>query len=203
MPRELKPFSELSRTGKKYREDPEYREQMKEYSAKKVKEEREKKLKEKANFKKRGDRDVKGAWNPRIVYGIKVYNKTATADYINVSSVSIYNWEKKDILPEPTLKDELDRSWFSWDYIEALRKVLKNRLRGSLDKFKDNLYRVFLQKGIIDREGNNIELDEFIDKGASKKKSITQNFSLNKKSELNQTLSTQTIEHDLTSSSNF
>lgn len=202
MPRELKPFDELSRTGRKYREDPEYREKMKERSARKVREEREKKLKERYSFKGKGERSVSGSWNPRVVCGIKVYNKTATADYCNVSSVSIYNWEKKKVLPEPTFKDELDRFWFSWDYIEALREVLKDRLRGPLNEFKDNLYKVFLDRELIDKDGNNIELDNF-NKGTSKNDSVSKNFSLNKKRSLNQTISTQEKERNLASSSNF
>lgn len=184
MARELKPYEELSRTGKKYRDDPEYREAMKEYSMDKVKERRKERLKEKRNYT--DDRDIEGGWKPRVVDGVVVYNNTTAGEMVNATRVTMCNWMRDGILPEPTVIDELGRRWFSKKYIDSLRKVLKNRLRGSLKVFKKNLKATFLEDGIIDKEGNNIEFERDDDKDGADESSdsVTQSRSLKTKSNM-------------------
>lgn len=153
MPRELKPLDELSRNGRKYRTNPKYAEKMKENSRKHLEAERKKRL-EKREFN--DERKVDG-WNPRIIDGMEVVNSTAFCEYCSIARMSIYNWREAGVLPEPTMVDSMGRDWYSWDYIESMRKVLKRRLRSSLDDFGKMLQEQFIKDGIIDGNGNNIE----------------------------------------------
>jgi len=158
MTRELKPYDELSRTGKKYRDDPEYRETMKGYSVSKVLEKRKERLKVKRAYS--DEREIQGGWKPRVVDGKVVYNNTTVGDMVNATRVTMCNWMRQEILPEPTVIDDRGRRWFSMNYIESLRKVLKSRLRGALEVFKQELNDTFIEDGIINKEGNNIEFEE-------------------------------------------
>lgn len=154
MPRKLKPLRDLSRSGKMYRTNPEYAEKMKENSRKHLEEKRKERLEELRQFD--DQREVEG-WNPRVIDGIEVFNSTAFCDYCNIARMSIYNWKQAGILPPPTMIDSMDRDWYSWDYIESMRKVLKRRLRSSLEEFGEMLKEQFVEDGIINEEGINIE----------------------------------------------
>lgn len=160
MPRELKPLDELSRSGRMYRTNPEYAAKMKANSKKHLEQARKERLKEIRNFS--DEREVNG-WNGRIHCGLEVFNSTAFCDYCNIARMSIYNWKKAGILPAPTMTDSMERDWYSWDYIESMRTVLKHRIRCSLDKFGAMLIVQFLKDRIIDNEGLNIECLEEIE----------------------------------------
>ena len=53
--------------------------------------------------------------------------------------MSIWNWDQAGILPAATMVDSRERNWYSWRYIESLRKVLEVRLRSSLKEFGEML----------------------------------------------------------------
>jgi len=160
MPRELKPIDELSRSGRMYRTNPQYAEKMKANSRKHLESARKKRLKEIRNFS--DEREVKG-WKSRIHCGLEVFNSTAFCDYCNIARMSIYNWKKAGILPAPTMTDSMERDWYSWDYIESMRTVLKNRIRCSLDKFGVMLQLQFKKDSVIDDDELNIECDEEVE----------------------------------------
>ena len=88
MTRELKPYDELSRTGKKYRDDPAYRELMKGYSSTKVEMQRREKLKVKRDYT--DDREIVGGWKPRVVDGVEVHNNTAVGDMVNATKAFFF-----------------------------------------------------------------------------------------------------------------
>jgi len=157
MPRQLKPLKELSRMGRKYRTDEEFAEKARENSRKLSEERRQERLQEIRNFE--DERDGEGLWKPRLYKGLEVFHSAAFCDFLGISRMTIWNWKQAGILPAPTMIDSLDRDWYSWDYIEAMRRVLKKRLRGSLEQFGKMIEEEFVASELIDDEGSNIETD--------------------------------------------
>lgn len=155
MPRTPKPLDELSRTGVRYRTDEKCAEKMRERSKKLLLEKRSERLKEIRNFT--DEREGKG-WNPRIFNGVKVFHSTALCEFTGVARMSIWNWDQAGILPAATMVDSRKRNWYSWEYVESLRRVLEVRLRSSLDEFGTMLREQFIADGIIDEDGNNAEV---------------------------------------------
>ena len=155
MPRELKPIEELSRSGKKYRTDKKYAEKMRANSRKLLEERRAERLQEIRKFD--DDRDGESLWKPRLYKGMEVFNSTAFCDYLGIARMTIWNWKVAGILPQPTMTDSMDRDWYSWDYIEAMRRVLTVRLRSSLEEFGKMISEEFVECELVDDEGNNIE----------------------------------------------
>ncbi len=158
MPRQLKPIAELSRSGRKYRTDTKYAEKMRDNSRRLLEERRRERLQEIRNFD--DEREGESLWKPRLYEGVEVFNSTAFCDYLGIARMTIWNWKHAGILPEPTMSDSMDRDWYSWDYIEAMRRVLKKRLRSPLDEFGGLIEEEFVKCELIDNEGNNIETNE-------------------------------------------
>ena len=158
MPRELKPLDELSRSGRKYRTDKKYADKMRDHSRKILTERRTERLSEIRNF----DDERKGVnlWKPRLFHGKEVVNTTAFCDYTGIARMTVWNWRQAGSIPNPTMTDSMGRGWYSWDYIDAMRRVLKTRLRSNLQDFRAQVIEEFAKAGICDPDGNNIETAE-------------------------------------------
>ena len=97
-----------------------------------------KKLKEfnRNPFKRRGVKYAK--INGELVV---LRNSSELAKSIGVTSNTVKNWHKADILPEPLFIDSYGCYWYDNDYIESVRKAIMIRDSRSL-KGRDDLKRV-------------------------------------------------------------
>lgn len=101
------------------------------------------------------DRMVFDHKNVRIVYirnegedarPVKLLSMTAFAQAIGVTTATLRNWYNEEILPVPTFVmdgGENAKKWYSFRYIENVRKVLKERRYADWTSFKLLVYEEF------------------------------------------------------------
>lgn len=132
----------LAKRRKKYANDPEYREAIKERSRRRWREELKKGGREK------GKKPEKRYLRPKIVvirgHEVRVYGIGELADLIGYTVATLKNWEKLGVLPPATAVDGHGRRWFSVAFIQWFDSVI--------EAFRDQGWELEIFKAAVEAE---------------------------------------------------
>jgi len=119
---------ELSKKRKaRYQADAEYREQLQERALATYRKKREKLEKERRESG--WTRKARGFNRPRVmqIHGkdVLLYSPGEFAHQAGVSAQTIGVWEDREVLPPPTIRDELHRRWYSAEYVKKVSAIVR------------------------------------------------------------------------------
>jgi DNA-binding transcriptional MerR regulator len=134
---------ELSKKRKeRYRTDKKYREQVKQRAMDRYMKQREERLKHLEENPQ--EPRVRGNNFPRVMAiegkDVLVHGVSEFASRVGRNVQTITAWENKGIIPEPTVRDELGRRWYTeehMDFIASLAREYRSNGGRSLNDFKE------------------------------------------------------------------
>lgn len=89
--------------------------------------------------------DVRRRMLPRVfIVGnqqVRCVTTRATAAVVGVRATTMAGWERRGVLPGPTVLDKCGHRWYSEEYVASLAKVVRAARRGgwSADKFAEEV----------------------------------------------------------------
>jgi DNA-binding transcriptional MerR regulator len=126
----------------RYRDDPEYRDQVKKRAMERYLKQREERLKDLEENPQ--EPKVRGNNFPRVMEidgkDVLVHGVSEFASRVGRNVQTITAWEAKGIIPAPTVKDDLGRRWYSvehMDFIASLAREYRSNGGRSLNDFKE------------------------------------------------------------------